>query len=957
MASTGTDATYPSSPVLMRVGLRAGVVLAGKPSGGPVLTDLDQAGARLVERSEEDLLIAFGPGEPAAFRRAARMAAGLRASVPPVAVALHAPCAEGEMAVEHLTGALALAQPGDVLATEAFWRMARDHFAFEALPDRLFRLGPPKVALPDVFVGRASELEQLRSCWETARLGRPLLVSIQGEAGIGKSRFLDEFLATEGTEPHLYTACCRQNEQQRPYAMLSSFLSALGFPVGRLCEELGTVGADLDYLLGGESQEGAVQPRHRQFRAFRGLNRILLERLGAVPALLVLEDVHWADEASLSWLDSLVAELAFADRSPPWLLVFTERGREVHRRHARMGLGAIAISLAPLSEAEAEGLLGALLPGEPTLCRAVHERAGGSPLYLREFAHLAQVRGKVDAMPESVRWQLQHRLEALSPVERQVLEIAAVLGATFDLELLRRLVPFGGFKQVLANLAGAGLVIRGAETAAFGHHLLHEAAYEAMPAPRRRELHAMVAHSLEAGGAEAGMVAHHYLKGPRPAQARPHLLKAARMARERHALAEAKQLLRQAARAGGEADAMAQAIRLELSEVLLTIGELGAARKELVGIRSLVSDDDRVRLALLQSQLDERRGEYAAAVAALSEAAAHAAAPDALARLLLAEAALLLRQGQFAACRELAERALIHLAETPSLERAMAHSLQGIALYRLAGPEQALIPYRTALSLREQVGEPAAIAGSLSNLGIAHYELGRWDEALSCFDRALETFRSIGERWPLTVALNNRGHLLLNRGDVDAAEACYREALTLKREMGEEPGIAIALCNLGNALSRRGARAEARTCLQEAVLVLERLGEQETLAEVYQVYGMVELAADDRHRARLLLERSLDKSNAVRREGPRAIALRGLSQLAAQEERWEEAALYAWESVELNDRLQNPLELGRSLMAWAIAQAALGDPGQARDAREKARVLFRQLGALPDERAVGDLLG
>ncbi len=942
----------------MRVGIRSGVVLAGRTPAVHDLASLARAGGRVIDRSDLGVLLAFGPGESPAFLRAARLAADLGAGLPPVAVVLHSPCTDDATDHALLDELLAIARPGETLVTEAFWRLAKDHFDFVALPDRLFRLGSDKVALPDVFVGRGAELHQLRSCWETARLGRPLLVSIQGEAGIGKSRFLNEFLSSQGPSFRVCSACSRPNEQQRPYAFLSSVVRSLGLQVGRLADELGASGADLDDLLGSEPIATTIQPRHRQFRAFRALSQVLRERLGSTPTILALEDLHWADEASLTWLDSLISELAFAEQSPPWLFVFTERGREIHRRYGGMGLGSVAIPLKRLGANEVQDLVAAIAPGlDETTRRTVIERSAGNPLYLREFVHLAEQVGAVAGLPANVVWELEQRLNALGPVDRRVVELAAVLGPEFDVALLDRLLSVPGFRQALANLSGAGLVVRGAETASFSHHLLYEAAYASLPAERRRELHAMVAHTLEADGASSDMVAWHLLKGPRPAQARPHLFKAARRARERYAHAEAKELLMRASRAGAETDALAAAVSLELAEVLLALGELEAARWEVQRIRAVVPDGERLRLAVLTSQLDERRGEYGRAIAALHDLSGADLASGERARLHLAEASLLLRQGEFAGCRDLAQRAIALLDEHPSLDRALAHSLAGIATYRLEGPERALPAYHVALDLREGLGDPAAVAGSLSNLGIAYYELGRWDEALSAFDRALETFRSIGERWQLTVVLNNRGHLLLNRGDVEAAEACYREALGLKREMAEEPGVAIALCNLGNALSRREAFGEARACLQEASHLLERLGEQETLAEVYQVYGMLELAAGDGPRARLLLERALEASSAVRRQVPRAIALRGLSQLAAQEARWEDAALFAWESVQLNDRLQNPLELGRSLVAWGLAQKALGDHERAMDAVDKASVLFRQLGALQDVRAIVSQLG
>lgn len=936
---------YPPVRILMRIAVRPGVMLAG---GRPSLRlpDVERYEGRILEQSDAGWLVGFGPE---ACEHAARLALDLRASVPPLAVALHAPCIEPiERSSDVLSDLAAIARPGEALATEAFCRLAKERYGFEPVRDGIFRLGRPRAPLEGAFVGRASELQHLRSCAETASQGRPLVVSIQGEPGIGKSRLLAEFLRDH---PGAFEACSRENERQRPYALLSSLLVALGFQPGRLAAELGRAGTDLDVLMGLGSDAAPIQPRHRQFRAFVALNQALRARLGATPCVFVLEDLHWADEASLAWLDSLVAELAYAEQSPPWLLVLSERGSDLLRRYGGMGLGALAIRLEPLEETDARSLVEAIAPElDERLGATVLRRAEGNPLYLREFARLAHEAGTASAMPELLGWELERRLENRGLAERRVLELAAVLGPTFELAHLERLCGLASFKQLIANLVGADLLAVSGETGSFRHHLLHEAAYRAIPVARRQELHSLAAHLLSEQAAP-DLLAHHLLLGTRPATARPHLLRAAAEARRGHALEQARQHLTRASMAGDEADSLSRTIRLELAEVLLTLGELEAARRELAGLRPVVPDASRVRLALLMSQLDERRGDYGSAIAYLHEGRSAACSEAERARVLLAEASLRLRQGAFAECRTLAVEAGGLLGGDRGLDRALAHSLEGIATYRLEGPEPALAAYRAALALRQDAGDPAAIAGSQSNLGVAFYELGRWDEAQHAFEHALETFRSVGERWQTTVVLNNMGHLHLNRGQVAAAEGCYRETLAIKREMGEEPGVAIALCNLGNALCRRAAFDEARRSLQEAVLMLERLGEQETIAEVYQVRGMVELAAGEPVEARLLLERVLDRSRAQGREGPRAIAMRGLSDLAARAGRWDEARELAWESVELNDRLHNPLELGRSLLALGAAHRGLGDEVRARDALAKARALFERLGAFPDLRA------
>ncbi|HEY9899917.1 MAG TPA: tetratricopeptide repeat protein [Pantanalinema sp.] len=925
--------------------------------------------AQVLEAEGPATLLCFSAGQDAPPRRAVLLAEALMASpgLGPYSAALHV-CPglarQSDRARALLSALTAQARPGEIVASEAFQRIAHPEWLFEPLPGTLgFRLcaAAPRRALP--FVGRTSELAQLRACWQTARKGGPLLVSLQGEAGIGKSRLLAEFLEGLAPEDAIATARCQPDGSTHPYGMLCSLVGGWLSTHPDLFEQLGEAGRDLEYLLGLREAGSSLQPKHLQYRAFSTLNGWLLAQAHRRALVLTLEDLHWSDEASLQWLDSLIAEIAFGGKRAPLMLLGTERTGEVHQRYGGMGIGEVAIALRPLAAGEAMELVAALRPEADAETRSgLCRRGGGNPLYLQAFAQASELAPLAPReVPDNLRWHLARRLDRLSAIERRVLETVAIAGPVAEHDRLAQVLPPLDLKYGLGGLKQAQILevpARSPSSIGFCHHLLYETAYDAIPPERRQAQHAQHAERLERAGAPLGEVASHLLRSDRPSLARPLLRRAADQARKRHALAEAQQLLEQALMLATE-EADAHPLRLSLAEVLSARGELKRACEHLCALQGRLAGESRLQHALLASTAYERQGEYGLATAYLHEGRAALSPVDRRghASLVLAEAQLALRQGAFERCRKLAQEALAHLSDSPSHDRALAYSLWGIATYRLEGPACALPLYQEALAMRERLGAEAAVAGSLSNLGAAYYELGRWDEALASFEGALSTFERLGERLHESFVLNNSAHLLLNRGELEEAERRYRRALALKRQMNEQPGIAVALSNLGNTLSRRGSHAEARACLEEAIARLERVGEGETLCEVYQIYGMVALEAGDDRRARKLLTRVRDLSRHHRREAPLAIALRGCSTLARREERHDDALALAGESVALNERLGNPLELGRSLVTWGEALAAKGSRAQAQDAFERARALLAPLGALPDLKALEALPG
>jgi predicted ATPase len=274
--------------------------------------------------------------------------------------------------------------------------------------------------------------------------------------------------------------------------------------------------------------------------------------------VLVLDDLHWADEASLRALEFVAAEL----RASSVLVIATYRDVEVRRDHplARL-LGALArepagerVALRGLAADEVAALVAAVAgaaPPEATL-RAVHEMTEGNPFFVVEVARWlgeADVRDRTPSalgLPQSVRDAIGRRLDGLSTGANEMLRTAAVLGRDFDVALLARVTaqPPGELLDWLGEALEARVLDERDERMgryAFAHALVRQTLYEELRAPERVRLHRRAADALEAAFAahdEAPLseIAHHYFEAAAGGAAEPALRSAVRAAERAHAL-------------------------------------------------------------------------------------------------------------------------------------------------------------------------------------------------------------------------------------------------------------------------------------------------------------------------------------------------------------------------------------------------------------------------------------
>ncbi len=453
------------------------------------------------------------------------------------------------------------------------------------------------------FVGRETELAVLTSALDDALDGRGAIVSVTGEPGIGKSRLVREACG-RAAGVRVLTGHALAYTEAIPYwpvrDLLRSWL-ALGVsdPETRVRLELkaalGRLGEpDLYPFLAtllGLTLEPSVAEQLRQIsrdsvqqQTVDAVARVVAALAADQPVCLVAEDLHWADDATLDLLEELamVAEeeavvLVLLHRSErdhrSWELAQAARRRLPHRFH-EVELHALD---GAASRELAAGAAGAELP--EALAALIAERAGGNPFFLEEAladlverGALAERDGQLElAVPSAVQEALQARLDRLDAATREVVNVAAVIGQGFGLQLLERVAPEDGLRRALSELQRLDLVVEERRREyRFRHGLVQEVAYRSLLEPRRRLLHGGVGRALEELHRDSpsevyGLLAWHFAESDTPGVAVSYLLKAGDSARALFANQEAREFYRQALDVMGDDDPRARGTLLRLA--------------------------------------------------------------------------------------------------------------------------------------------------------------------------------------------------------------------------------------------------------------------------------------------------------------------------------------------------------------------------------------------------------
>jgi DNA-binding SARP family transcriptional activator/Tfp pilus assembly protein PilF len=675
------------------------------------------------------------------------------------------------------------------------------------------------------FVGRAGEMAQLQQAWANARPAQTQVVLLAAEAGMGKTRLVHEFVQNRVHVDFLAGECY---ESMHTVAF-SPWLDVLASRLDQLddadLQHLSTFA--LDYLtrlmpaLARRLHHARLSPLPSSsgelMRLFTAVGEFLLELPGARPLILFIDNLQWADEASLQLFHFL------ARRAPPgkFLLLGAYRSDEAINSPALQSLlndlshqSVVHVQLAPLTalaimELMAQGWSSLPADQHPRVSTMLGQATGGNPLFvseiLRELAGATQF-PSVLPVPGSVRELILRRLQQFPDSARQVLEALAVLGAAATPSQAQQ-TSARSEEEVYAAMDLA--LRRGLLAAAdsedarpgpvrydFCHDLMREVVSGQLSHIRRQLLHRRAALTLEQAGAAAATLAHHWrMAGDVENEGRFAAL-AGEQAASLYANEETLRYLARALELCSEPLAQIPLYR-KLGEVKQLTGRWAEAEDAYQrAIELAVEHDDRHALAACQAMLGR----------------------------------LLLQRGQYAKARQMLDRAEVAFQAQNDLVglSSVAGDLGLVHWYQGEYP-QALARLEQRLALARQAGDRRSAGIAIANMGIVYYSQGDYAKALDCYEEKLSIDREFGDRLSISRAAGNIGLVYRDLGDYQRALEGYIEKWQIDSELGDRLGVGIALENIGDIYTRQGDFEQALLCLQQSLEIAVHLESRQVI--------------------------------------------------------------------------------------------------------------------------------
>lgn len=674
---------------------------------------------------------------------------------------------------------------------------------------------PPVEVWP--LVGRERELQMLLRLYDRIAADG-YCVAIEGEAGIGKTRLVEELFAQ--VQPRgavLITACGYAGESNVAYApVIEALRRALARrpdadPLAHLPAIWLSEAARLLPELTAQRHDAPAPPAlsdaSARARFFEGIAQTLLTVCSqSAPGIFFLDDAHYADEASLDLLMYLVRRL----RGRPLLILAAWRDADVPPDHRlrrllteaqRANLGT-AIALQPLKEADVTRLLQVVqLPGN--LGEALYRESEGVPLFVVEYLQAWRETARFDgALPHGVRELLRPRLAGVDEISRQLLQTAVIIGRSFDLDTLREASGRSEEETINAidRLVQHRLIreapLDDAPVYDFAHDKLRTFIYDETGLARRRLLHQRVAQALIARGRKqqdirslATQIALHWQLAGHHTEAAEYFYLAGEQARSVYAHAEALAHYR-AALAAGYADAVL--IHETIGDVQTLRGEYRSALSSYETAATLAIFD-RVRLGRLEHKIGvvyQRQGEFDLAVqhlAAAQDAWNNIGEGAAWARLYIDWSFVAHQNGEPDRAQALAEQAF-DLAAVEPIVLAQAHNLLGVLARRRGDFTAAHEHLQHSLRLAQECRDRGAQVAALNNLALVYEEDGEIDRALALTQQALSLCAAYGDRHREAALHNHLADLLHAAKRSDEAMTHLKQAVTIVAEIGVEAG-------------------------------------------------------------------------------------------------------------------------------------------------------------------------
>jgi predicted ATPase/class 3 adenylate cyclase len=860
------------------------------------------------------------------------------------------------------------------------------------------------------LVGRGHESRQLQQHWANAQQASGQLVLLSGEPGVGKTRLAQDLIAhAQKSGATLLRGGCYEYEATTPYLpFVEAFrdwahhrsAEDLRSALGATATEIARFAPEIELKLGTLPPNPPLSPSEDRMRLFDNAARFLQSLAAARGLLVFVDDVHWADQGTLSLLHYLLRHL----RNDRVLFLVAYREIELDRAHPlasalvewnRERLGT-RIALGRLTRADTGTLLATLFGVNnisDDLVSALYHETEGNPFFIEEVIKSLIEQGQIYrdgdgwgreqthelSIPQSVKEAIGRRLSRLSQSTVDALRTAAALGKTFTFRELAAVASAGedalldaldeatAAQLIRANSGGPGATASGSDDSfAFTHDKIREVLYEELNPIRRRRLHQRIGEALEkaydaavsegearGAGADdhAQDLAHHFMQAGDLARSLAYARRAARNATRVFALDEALKFLDQARES---AEALHR--ESELAAIDELIGDANEARGVVAAAiesyeRALARVSARDARAALKSKIGQVYCQVgdARGLPYLEEALAELDAATQTNELALSMAFV----GRYHHYRTEHRKAIEFLERALQLAEPLDDPATLASIYSfLAGANQHLLAYaasddwsRKSIAFGERRNYPLAVANGYEFLAENCAGRGRWSETLGHSARDREFGTKSGSLARVAWADFATVQALQGTGKLAEARAVAQGALKLCEQIGEfrlatwlDPALAIIAADLGDD---DAARVHATSALARA----QQLGQLVLSAWALHAAGYAAMRRDDVDDAARWYEQYLplvrDTENGIVRNFIMGYAADAFLRAG----RVDEAARMAAQAIEVAEFAGAPHYLGLDLRVQGKVFAAQGRHADAQSSFDRAIALFEQTGS------------
>ena len=751
------------------------------------------------------------------------------------------------------------------------------------------------------FIGRVEELQNMINLFRTSVEFGLQIALVTGEAGVGKTRLINEFFsAIKKENVQILKGTCFDTSIPMPYHpfrdALNSFIERdeyYGYSILRSLPESAKIEIlkvipNLDQKRLGISASQALDPMQDEYRLFDGICQVIKKISSKTPVILFIDDIHWADSASLELFSYLVRN-AYDNHI---FVCSTYRPEEVMNGNIERGLMASTmhklsrihrlerLQLQPFSKNHVSEILSSVFkplqyPNE--LADLVFDETEGNPFFVEELLKslienriLEYLEGNIVLkpaetinLPSSIRDLVLDRIDKLPAELQELLRIAAIVGQEFSLKLLSLVADKneGHIQDILDSGMDANIIKEDFSTIdekfSFTHCKMREVLYYSLRESRRERLHLKIAQVIEkifANDLEEHYeeLAQHYYFSRNKEKAFKYVTLFAQKVQASYATHEAISYYTKTVEIYDLfADKNKEKYKNDYINILLSLGKLyhitGEYEKSLKNLTlSSELNPDSYEVFLNLGIVYVKKADYEKALESFKKASTKTDSDSELANIETNMSYVYFRVSDFNESEKLARKAIQRLEDKNiSLVTAEAYKNLGTVYYAKEMYRQAINYYTKSLEISLQLNDKRAIANSYNNLGSVYYCKNDFNKAIDHLEKCLAIREEIGDKSGIVYSYNNIGNIYYNRGEYENAEKYYLLCLNISKEIGEQAAVTASYNNLANVYLAQEDFEVAEEHYLQSLDVSQRIGEKSGIARAYTGLGNVYFNKND----------------------------------------------------------------------------------------------------------------